>query len=42
MDTKAHWEQVYSTRRSDQVSWFEETPSLSLNILEHAGIGPGT
>jgi hypothetical protein len=42
MDTKAHWEGVYSTRQSDQVSWFQAIPAPSLRLLERADIGPGT
>jgi hypothetical protein len=42
MDTKSHWERVYSTKRSDEVSWYQETPAPSLQLLETAGIGPNT
>jgi len=42
MDTKKHWERVYSTRLSDQVSWFQAVPAPSLELLERAGIGPGS
>ena len=42
MDTKAHWERVYSPKGSDEVSWYQGTPAPSLRLLESAGIGPTT
>jgi hypothetical protein len=42
METKAHWERVYSSKRSDEVSWYQASPALSLRLLDHAGIGPNT
>ena len=42
MDTKAHWERVYSTKRSDEVGWYQATPATSLRLLENAGIRPNT
>lgn len=30
---KAHWEEVYSTKRETEVSWFQETPALSLALI---------
>lgn len=35
-----HWNEVYSTRREDGVSWFEDTPDLSLRLIERSGIAP--
>lgn len=37
----AHWENVYATKDSEQVSWFEETPALSLELIEAAYQGRG-
>jgi len=34
MDTKTHWEEVYWTKQSYQVSWFQETPKNSLTLIE--------
>ncbi len=34
---EAHWERVYQTKREDAVSWYEETPRLSLDLLRAAG-----
>lgn len=42
MDTKAHWDQVYSTKQSHEVSWFQDTPTTSLSLLQRAAIGPST
>lgn len=37
----AHWENVYATKDSEQVSWFEETPALSLELIAAAYEGRG-
>ena len=42
MDTKTHWERMYSTKRSDEVSWYQATPTASLRLLDAAGISSGT
>lgn len=36
-DAKSHWEAVYATKRADAVSWFEDTPALSLALIDAAG-----
>lgn len=33
MTTREHWEQVYRTRRTDEVSWFQQEPGLSLDLI---------
>jgi SAM-dependent methyltransferase len=33
MDRKAHWEGVYATKRGRQLSWFQEEPALSLELI---------
>ncbi len=40
MDRKSHWEQIYRTKASDGVSWFQAEPTLSLRLIEAAGHGP--
>jgi len=35
MDAKSHWEHVYRTRDPREVSWFQPTPALSLDLIEH-------
>jgi hypothetical protein len=42
IDARAHWERVYATTQSDEVSWFQAIPASSLSLLEHARIGPST
>ena len=38
MDRTAHWENVYQTKSSTEVSWYEPDPKQSLDlILEAAG-----
>lgn len=38
MDRKQHWEQVYSTRASDSVSWFQEHAEQSLRLIHNTGL----
>jgi len=33
MDPKSHWENVYTTKQSDDVSWFQPHAEKSLNII---------
>ena len=33
---KAHWENVYSTKSENEVSWFQESPAPSLELIEIA------
>ncbi|WP_455274505.1 class I SAM-dependent methyltransferase [Rhizobium herbae] len=37
--TKTHWENVYSRRTETSVSWFQEMPKPSLDLLELVGAG---
>ena len=32
-----HWEKVYTTRGESEVSWFQETPALSLELIGSSG-----
>ena len=34
MSNKDHWEKIYSTKEIDEVSWYQETPTTSLNIID--------
>jgi SAM-dependent methyltransferase len=36
-DRGAHWENVYRTKGEREVSWFQETPSISLELIRSAG-----
>ena len=42
MDRKAHWEQVYASKRPDEVSWFQPTPTRSLALIEELGLPRST
>jgi len=33
----AHWENVYRTKGEREVSWFQETQSISLELIRSAG-----
>ncbi len=42
IETRAgHWDNVYTTKADDSVSWFEPSPSFSLELIDAAGIGLG-
>lgn len=38
MDVKRHWEHLYSTKGEREVSWFEALPTVSLRMIEAAGL----
>ena len=38
MQSKAHWESVYSTKAATAVSWFQEHAELSLRLIRDAGV----
>jgi SAM-dependent methyltransferase len=38
MDKKQHWEQVYQTKAPDDVSWFQNQPTVSLQLIEATGV----
>jgi 2-polyprenyl-3-methyl-5-hydroxy-6-metoxy-1,4-benzoquinol methylase len=37
-DRQAHWDGVYRTKREDEVSWFQASPTVSLELIHAAGI----
>ncbi len=37
----AHWQQVYSRREPEELSWYEPSPERSLALIERTGIDPG-
>lgn len=39
MNRKEHWNQVYQTKASDDVSWFQPRPEVSLRLIAATGIG---
>jgi len=36
MDSKAHWESVYRSRRAEHVSWFQQEPTVSRDLIVKA------
>jgi len=39
---QAHWENLYATRSETEVSWFEEVPAQSLELIELVGAQPAS
>lgn len=37
-DRRSHWNSVYTTKNEDEVSWFEQNPDLSVELLREAGL----
>ena len=37
-DSKKHWEKVYQSKSPEEVSWYQQEPSLSLSLIEHASL----
>ena len=33
-DLKSHWENIYSSKKEDGVSWFQEHPKISIDLIE--------
>jgi 2-polyprenyl-3-methyl-5-hydroxy-6-metoxy-1,4-benzoquinol methylase len=40
MGRKTHWERVYTTQSVDDVGWFQPRPTVSLRLMESAGVPP--
>lgn len=38
MNLKSHWENIYSSKTEDQMSWYEEYPTVSLKYLEEKNL----
>jgi 2-polyprenyl-3-methyl-5-hydroxy-6-metoxy-1,4-benzoquinol methylase len=36
----AHWENVYTTKDEHSVSWFQERPDISLDLIHSTGVKP--
>jgi ubiquinone/menaquinone biosynthesis C-methylase UbiE len=39
MDRKQHWEQVYTTKASNNTSWFQESADQSLELIHNTYLG---
>jgi hypothetical protein len=37
-DRQNHWQTVYTTKGEREVSWFQENPAISLELLDAAGM----
>jgi SAM-dependent methyltransferase len=42
MGQSEHWNTVFAMKGARDVSWFEALPAVSLQLIEAAGLGPGT
>jgi hypothetical protein len=38
MDRRNHWDHIYDTRASEEVSWFQAEPVTSLALLDRVGL----
>ena len=39
-ERKAHWQNVYQTKDERAVSWFQERPDISLDLIHATGVDP--
>lgn len=37
-DAKVHWENIYQAKNPDEVSWYQEKPNTSLNLIAETGL----
>lgn len=37
-DSKQHWESIYQTKQSDEVSWYQDKPNTSLGLIAEIGL----
>lgn len=42
MDSRTHWNDIYTRKQEHEVSWFEALPAISLRLLEAAGLNEET
>jgi hypothetical protein len=40
LERQAHWENVYRTKGERDVSWFQESPAISLDLIHATGVKP--
>ena len=38
---QAHWENVYGTKGEKEVSWFQDSPTISLDLIDATGVAKG-
>lgn len=39
VDRRSHWENIYRSKSEREVSWFEESPAISLDLIHAAEMG---
>jgi hypothetical protein len=37
---QAHWDNVYATKGENEVSWFQESLTISLDLIRAPGVPP--
>jgi len=40
MQSKTHWEKIYTTKSSTDVSWYRPHAALSMDLIQRIGVGP--
>jgi len=41
LDRQVHWENVYTIKAEKEVSWFEDSPTISLDLIRSTGVNIG-
>jgi ubiquinone/menaquinone biosynthesis C-methylase UbiE len=41
LDRQTHWENIYAIKDANEVSWFEECPTISLDLIHSTGVNTG-
>jgi SAM-dependent methyltransferase len=41
VERQAHWQNVYGTKGEQEVSWFQDSPTISLDLIRATGVKPG-
>jgi len=42
MNRQAHWNRIYETKATHEMSWFQPEPATSLRLIHAAGFTPST
>ena len=40
-NTQAHWDYIYETRAGNELSWFQEHPAISFDLIRATDVKPG-
>ena len=40
LERQSHWQNVYQTKGERDVSWFQDMPTISLDLIRATGVGP--